>query len=596
MSDARTDVPPDPGHGDDPEHGAGLRADLAPEPVVRTLDGLVPGTGPDGRPRPDAPLVAVTGVTGYVGGRLVPELLAAGYRVRALARHPERLRGRPWYDDVEVVAADAAEPDQIRAGLEGADVAYYLIHSLGTGRTFEQRDRHTALVFAQAAREAGVGRIVYLGGLYPEGEELSPHLASRTEVGEILLASGVPTTVLRAAVILGSGSASFEMMRYLTERLPAMTVPRWVQNRIQPIAIRDVLRYLVGSAAMPPDVSRAFDIGGPDVLTYRDMMQRYARIAGLPRRAIVAVPVLSPRLSSLWVSLVTPVPGGLARPLVESLVHEVVCDEHDVARYVPDPPGGLIGFDRAVRLALARVQGAGVTTRWSSATPPGAPSDPLPSDPDWAGGTLYVDERRVRVDASPAALWRVVEAVGGDRGWYSWALAWRVRGLLDRVVGGPGLRRGRRDPARLLLDDAVDFWRVEQIVPGRLLRLRAEMRLPGLAWLELRVEPADTSLDDDATPAVPDDTPWEPAEWRRPPVVFAQRALFHPHGLAGQLYWWAVYPFHGVVFGGMQRNVARAARSAERARRDRGASDGGGPTASGTTADRDVAPVTPGGG
>ncbi|MDM7832615.1 SDR family oxidoreductase [Cellulomonas edaphi] len=525
---------------------------LVPLPAARTLPGLVPGVGEDGRPRADAPLAAVTGVTGYVGGRLVPELLAAGYRVRAIARNPDRLRGQSWYGEVEVVQADAAEPEQIAKALDGVDVAYYLIHSLGSGRTFEQTDRHTALVFGQAAREAGVGRMVYLGGLYPQGEDLSPHLASRTEVGEILLASGVPTTVLRAAVILGSGSASFEMMRYLTERLPAMTVPRWVENRIQPIAIRDVLRYLVGSAAMPREVSRGFDIGGPDVLTYRDMMQRYARAAGLPRRVIVGVGVLTPRLSSLWVSLVTPVPSGLARPLVESLVHEVVCDEHDIAAFVPDPPGGLVGFDRAVRLALQRIQEAAVSTRWSSAAVAGAPSDPLPTDPDWAGGSLYVDERRVEVDASPAALWRVIEAVGGERGWYSWGLAWRVRGLMDRLAGGPGLRRGRRDAERLVVDDAVDFWRVEAIEPGRLLRLRAEMRVPGLAWLELRVEPVDDGRG-----------------WTHPPTVFSHRALFHPRGLTGQLYWWAVYPFHGVVFGGMQRNIARAAERAERARTDR---------------------------
>ena len=515
--------------------------DLLPEPVADTLSGLVPGLGPDGRPRDDAPLVAVTGVTGYVGGRLVPELLAAGYRVRAIARNPDRLRGRPWYDQVELARADASDLDQIRAALAGCDVAFYLIHSLGSGRRFESTDRHTALMFAQAARENGVGRIVYLGGLYPEGEDLSPHLASRTEVGEILLASGVPTTVLRAAVILGSGSASFEMMRYLTERLPAMTVPRWVENRIQPLSIRDVLRYLVGSAAMPPQVNRGFDIGGPDVLTYREMMQHYAHAAGLRPRIIVGVKVLTPKLSSLWVSLVTPVPSGLARPLVESLVHEVVCDEHDIAELVPDPPDGLIGFDRAVRLALQRVHDAAVATRWSSASVAGAPSDPLPSDPDWAGGSLYVDERRIEVAASPEALWRVIEAVGGERGWYSWGLAWRVRGLADRLVGGPGLRRGRRDPMSLLVDDAVDFWRVEAIEEGRLLRLRAEMRVPGLAWLELRVE---------------DDSP----------TVFAQRALFHPKGLLGQLYWWSVYPFHGIVFGGMQRNIGRAAEAAERSR------------------------------
>ncbi|WP_265523113.1 SDR family oxidoreductase [Oerskovia flava] len=506
--------------------------------------------------------VAVTGVTGYVGGRLVPELLAAGHEVRALARNPGRLAGRDWADQVELVEADASDLDQIRAALQGADVAYYLIHSLGTGATFEAQDRRTALTFARAAREAGVGRIVYLGGLHPDVEEgeLSRHLASRKEVGEILLASGVPTTVLQAAVILGSGSASFEMMRYLTERLPAMTTPRWVDNRIQPIAIRDVLRYLVGSADMPDDVSRAFDIGGPDVLTYREMMQRYAAVAGLRRRAIVSVPVLTPRLSSHWVGLVTPVPSGIARPLVESLVHEVFCREKDIAQYVPDPPDGLVGFDRAVELALERIHDGEVATRWSSAALPGAPSDPLPTDPDWAGGSLYVDERRTVVDAPSDVLWRVIEEIGGQGGWYSWSLAWRARGLMDRLVGGPGLRRGRRDENRLVVDDALDFWRVEAIEPGRRLLLRAEMRLPGLAWLELRV--------DDAAEEVtgPHDEGPDPADAAGPDkTFFAQRALFYPHGLAGQAYWWSVKPFHGVVFGGMQRNVAEAAERAARA-------------------------------
>ncbi|HEY3437218.1 MAG TPA: SDR family oxidoreductase [Actinotalea sp.] len=482
-------------------------------------------------------LVAVTGVTGYVGGRLVPELLDAGFRVRAIARQPGRLRDRPWRGQVEAVAADAGDLDQIRSALEGVDVAYYLIHSLGSGRRFEARDRRTALTFAQAAREAGVGRIVYLGGLYPAGEELSPHLESRKEVGEILLASGVPTAVLRAAVIIGSGSASFEMMRYLTERLPAMTTPRWVDNRIQPIAIRDVLRYLVAGATLPREVSRGFDIGGPEVLTYREMMQRYAAVAGLRRRIIVGVGVLTPRLSSLWVSLVTPVPGPLARPLVESLVHEVVCDEKDIAQYAPDPPEGLVGFDRAVELALQRIQDAEVTTRWSSASVPGAPSDPLPGDPDWAGGSLYRDERRTEVDAPVEVMWSVLQEIGGERGWYSWPLAWQVRGLLDRISGGPGLRRGRRDPSRLLVDDAVDFWRVEEVEPRRLLRLRAEMRVPGLAWLELAVRPG-------------------PGPDR---CTLRQLATFHPHGLAGQLYWWSVAPFHGVVFGGMQRGMKKEA-------------------------------------
>lgn len=491
-----------------------------------------------------APLVcAVTGVTGYVGGRLVPELLAAGHSVRAVSRRVARLDGRPWRAEVEVAEADVSDLEQTRTALEGVDVAFYLVHSLGTGPRFEAQDRRTALTFAQAAREAGVRRIVYLGGLVPDDEELSPHLASRTEVGEILLASGVPTTVLRAAVILGSGSASFEMMRYLTERLPAMTAPRWVDTRIQPIAIRDVLHYLVGSARMPAHVNRAFDIGGPDVLTYREMMHRYAAVAGLPRRLVIGVPVLTPRLSSLWVSLVTPVPGPLARPLVASLVHEVVCSEHDVAEHVPDPPGGLLGFDDAVRLALERIKEADVATRWSSASLPGAPSDPLPDDPDWAGGSLYRDERRTRVDAPRELVWQVMEEVGGERGWYSWPLAWRVRGVLDRLGGGPGLLRGRRHPSRLEVGDVVDFWRVEEVRPGRMLRLRAEMRVPGLAWLELAVR---SEADGSST--------------------LRQLATFHPRGLAGQLYWWAVAPFHGVIFGAMQRGMRAEAERLAAAR------------------------------
>ncbi|WP_402467470.1 SDR family oxidoreductase [Isoptericola aurantiacus] len=499
---------------------------------------------------------AVTGVTGYVGGRLVPELLAAGIEVRAVSRNPSRLAGRPWVDDVETVEADVADLDAIRAALEGADVAYYLVHSLGTGRTFEARDRRNALTFARAAREAGVGRIVYLGGLYPDVPEgdLSPHLASRKEVEEVLLASGVPTAVLRAAVILGSGSASFEMMRYLTERLPAMTTPRWVENRIQPIAIRDVLHYLVGAARMPADVSRGFDIGGPQVLTYRDMMQCYARVAGLPPRVIVKVPVLTPRLSSHWVGVVTPVPSGIARPLVESLVHEVVCDDKDIERYVPDPDGGLTDVAGAIELALTRIHDGEVTTRWSSASVPGAPSDPLPTDPDWSGGSLYVDERRTVVEAPRDVLWQVIEEIGGQDGWYSWSLAWRFRGLLDRLAGGPGLRRGRRDEHRLRIDDAVDFWRVEALEPGRRLLLRAEMRLPGLAWLELRVDESAAEVTDPG-----DDGPHPDDAAGGERTYFAQRALFHPQGLLGQAYWWSVAPFHGIVFGGMQRNVARAA-------------------------------------
>ncbi|MEU7133371.1 SDR family oxidoreductase [Streptomyces sp. NPDC046261] len=489
----------------------------------------------------------VTGATGYIGGRLVPELLRAGHRVRCLARTPRALRDHAWAQDAEVVKGDVTDAASVAGAMRGIDVAYYLVHALGAGRDFEEKDRRAARIFAEQAHAAGVRRIVYLGGLTPGGvpeQELSRHLRSRAEVGRILLDGPVPATVLQAAVIIGSGSVSFEMLRYLTERLPVMVTPSWVRTRIQPIAVRDVLRYLVGAARMPDDVNRTFDVGGPDVLTYLDMMRRYAAVAGLRHRLIVPVPVLTPRLSSYWVGLVTPVPASIARPLTESLRNEVVCREHDIARYVPDGPAQPLPYEEALRLALCRVREAQVATRWSSASTPGAPSDPLPTDPDWAGGSLYEDERRLTVAASRESLWRVIEGIGGDNGWYSFPLAWAVRGWLDRFVGGVGLRRGRRDAERLRVGDSLDFWRVEEIEPGRLLRLRAEMRLPGLAWLEMYAE-----SDDDGR------------------TRYRQRALFHPRGLSGHAYWWSVAPFHAVVFGGMARNIAQAAAKGMSARK-----------------------------
>ncbi|NJP32176.1 SDR family oxidoreductase [Micromonospora thermarum] len=486
----------------------------------------------------------VTGATGYIGGRLAPRLLAEGHTVRCLARKAGRLRDVPWASRTEIAEGDLRRPDTLAAVFDGVDVAYYLVHSLGQSG-FESADREAATHFAEAARAAGVRRIVYLGGPEPPAEAglSSPHLRSRAEVGRILLASGVPTVVLRAAVIIGSGSASFEMLRYLTERLPGMVTPRWVRNRIQPIAVRDVLRYLVAATRLPPDVNRAFDIGGPDVLTFQDMMQRYARVAGLPRRIILPVRALTPSLSSYWVGLITPVPNKIARPLVESLIHEAVAREHDIAAYAPDPPEGLTGFDEAVALALAKVRDAEVETRWSTASGPDAPAEPLPSDPEWSGGTAYTDVRERVVDAPPDRLWRVIEGVGGEHGWYSFPLAWSVRGWLDRLIGGVGLRRGRRDPHRLQVGEALDFWRVEEIVPGELLRLRAEMRLPGRAWLEMRAMPAGDGRS-----------------------RYHQRAVFLPRGLAGHAYWGAVAPFHAVVFGGMARNIAKGAETGDLAR------------------------------
>ncbi|TSD58726.1 SDR family oxidoreductase [Aeromicrobium piscarium] len=485
----------------------------------------------------------VTGATGYIGGRLVPQLLEAGHDVRVLVRDEAKARAREWSDQVEIAQGDATEADDVRRALEDVDVAYYLLHSIGTGSGFADAEQRIAQTFADAAQDAGVRRIVYLSGMVPKDEELSEHLRSRTQVAQTLLDSGVPTAVLQAGVVIGSGSASFEMLRYLTERLPVMVTPRWVHTRIQPIAVRDVLRYLTKSADLPDDVNRRFDIGGPDVLTYLEMMQRYAHVAELPRRRVLPVPVLSPWWSSHWVGLVTPVPAALARPLVESLRNTVVASEHDIADYILDPPEGLVGFDRSVELALTRIRDLDVPTRWSSAATAGAPSAPLPSDPDWSGGTLYTDERTREVHASPEKLWQVIDGIGGDNGWYSWSLAWEVRGLVDRFLGGPGLRRGRRDSARMRVGDAVDFWRVEETDGHAFVRLRAEMKLPGLAWLEMRVGQADGGT-----------------------TTFHHRAIFHPKGLLGHLYWWSIYPFHGIVFGGMQRNIARAAESLEERR------------------------------
>ncbi|CAB4876837.1 unannotated protein [freshwater metagenome] len=479
----------------------------------------------------------VTGATGYVGGRLIPQLLADGHDVRVMVRHPERLRDFPWIDQVEVAVADAGDQEAVERALEGVDVAYYLMHSLGSGPDFEATEARIAQAFALAAQEAQLARIIYLGGLTHD-EDLSAHMKSRLEVEEILLTCTVPTIVLRAAVIIGSGSLSFEMVRYLTERLPAMVTPKWVNTATQPIAIRDVLRYLVGCAGLPGQINRAFDIGGPDVITYEEMMQQYARTAGLRKRLIVNVPVLTPRLSSRWVGVVTPLPIATARPLVDSLRNESVCQEHDIAELIPDPDEGLLGFADAVSLALQRIKDAQVVTRWSQASVSGVPSDPLPTDPDWAGGSLYTDEREGEVDASPEQLWAVIEGVGGKNGWYSFPFAWEIRGLFDRVSGGVGLRRGRRDPRHLMVGEPLDFWRVEELIPGQLLRLRAEMKLPGLAWLELEVRTSPTGK-----------------------TLYHQRAIFYPRGLAGHTYWWSISIFHAFVFGGMVRNISKAAKS-----------------------------------
>lgn len=482
--------------------------------------------------------VGIIGATGYVGGRLVPALLAAGHEVRCLARRPERLDGVPWRDRVEVVRADVLDESSLDAAFAGLDAVFYLVHAMGQEGSFEERDREGAEHTARAAERQGVGRIVYLGGLgSDEATPLSPHLSSRHEVGRTLAAGTVPVVELRAAVIIGSGSVSFEMLRHLTEVLPVMVCPRWVtRTRCQPIAISDVLHHLVSALDLPAEGHSVFEVGGPDVLTYREMMQRYAAVAGLRKRIIIPVRVLSPRLSSHWINLVTPLPYQLAKPLVDSLVNDVVVQpERDIRRVVPHEP---LSFDEAVGRAIARVQDLDVSTSWMDSAPRTSAS-PMPQDPDWAGGTVFEDRQVVTTPASEEAVFAKVSGIGGERGWYVAGPLWAMRGWLDKLIGGVGMRRGRRHPDQLRMGDALDFFRVEAYEPVRLLRLRAEMKVPGDAWLE-----------------------WSIASDGEGTTTLCQLARFYPRGVAGRLYWWVLLPIHQVIWRRLARRLVDAAEAA----------------------------------
>lgn len=477
--------------------------------------------------------VLITGATGYVGGRLVPRLLQEGFRARVLVRDPARLQGRAWLDQVEVFQGDVLDPATLAPALAGVGAAYYLIHSMNATAEFHQRDIDAARTFAEAAAQAGVERIIYLGGLGDPQSDLSDHLRSRHATGDALRSGSVPVTEFRAAVIVGAGSLSFEMIRYLTELIPIMICPRWVFTRIQPIAIYNVLDYLAGALEKPETAGQIIEIGGTDILTYGEMMLGYAEVRGL-RRWLVPVPVLTPRLSSHWVHWMTPVPASVARPLIEGLRNEVIVRDDQAQRLFPDI--SLLDYHTSVRLALEQLDAGQVETSWSDALAT-SQGDVKPVVFTVQDGML-IERRQRMVSAPPAAAFAAFTGLGGDRGWPYANWAWRLRGIADRLIGGVGFRRGRRDPDEVRIGDALDFWRVEAVEPGRLLRLRAEMKVPGRAWLQFEAEPAGGGAS-----------------------RLTQTAYFAPRGLWGFVYWYVLYPAHGLIFSGMIRAVARRAEA-----------------------------------
>ncbi|MCX6437954.1 MAG: SDR family oxidoreductase [Actinobacteria bacterium] len=437
----------------------------------------------------NSPLYLVTGASGYVGGRLVRTLLENNYRVRVLVRDKYKVIGQPWASQVEICEGNADNPKDLEQALAGVHTAYYLLHSINLGKTFDDIEATMARSFAQASEAAGVAQIVYLGGIAND-KNISKHLASRASTGKELASTSVPVLELRAGIIIGSGSASFEMLRHLTHRLPVMTTPKWVSNRTHPIAIRDILYYLKNAAALKTPVGKIYDIGGPEILSYADMMQKFAKLSGLPRR---------------WIIL------------------------------IPPPQEGLLSVETAMSLALSKISDHGVETRWSDASIPTAPWQKAQGDPEWAGETILRDHRQVFSEKSAEAIWKQIEGIGGEHGWFGADFLWFMRGLIDRIFGGVGLRRGRRDQDLLRVGESLDFWRVEELERGRRLKLYAEMILPGKAWLEFSIEEKNGK------------------------TLVTQEATFSPRGLGGRLYWYAVAPFHVFVFPTMLRNLVKRA-------------------------------------
>ncbi len=481
------------------------------------------------QPETDQKLVLVTGATGYIGGRLVPRLLSSGYRVRVLVRDPRRLQGRPWLNAVEIVQGDVLVPETLPAAMQEVSIAYYLIHSMAGSGDFDKRDRTAGQNFGLAARAANVDRIIYLGGLGNPEENLSKHLRSRQLSGDALRQGGIPVTEFRAGIIVGSGSISFEMIRYLTERIPMMICPRWVFTRVQPLAIDDLLAYLMAAISTPESSGKIIEIGGAEVLTYGEMMLGYAAERGL-KRHLIAVPVLTPHLSSYWVHWMTPIPATIARPLIEGLRNEVIVRNENARKIFP----GIQPMDyrQAVHLALSKLTHGEVETIWSDALISSSGDVPPVYLTHEQG--MIIERREMKVHAPANAVYRLFSSLGGERGWLALDFAWKLRGMMDRLFGGVGMRRGRHDPHEVRVGDAIDFWRVEAIEPDHLLRLRAEMKVPGRAWLQFEAR------------SQPDRT-----------TRLVQTAFFEPKGLMGLLYWYSLYPIHAWIFKVMVHEIAR---------------------------------------
>lgn len=477
-------------------------------------------------------LILVTGATGYVGGRLVPRLLTHGYRVRCMVREATRLSGYSWLDEVEAVEGDALVPSTLASAFQGVTSAYYLIHGMQGGKADPGRDLLAARNFTAAAQEAHLEHIIYLGELADSGGELSSYLRSRHETGRVLRQGSVPVTEFRAGMIVGAGSVLFEMVRYLAERQPVLICPRWWFTRTQPIAIRDVLDYLVAALYTETYREPPIEIGGSSLITYSKMLLDYSSERGL-KRLLLPVPFIAPRLSAYWVHMVTPVHWRVILPLIEGLSVESLVSSDLARRLFP----GIrpMDFQAAIRLALGSAQNGIVETFWSDSLVV-TQGDKRPVLLTTTEG-MMLERRQLLLDLEPDPVFRAYTGLGGDRGWLYLNWTWQIRGWIDKIIGGVGLRRGRRDPDELRVGESLDFWRVETIEPGRLLRLRAEMIVPGGAWLEFR-----SILQEGGG------------------TLLTQTAYFAAHGLAGFLYWYLLYPIHGFIFSGMIRKIAERAR------------------------------------